>query len=61
MTLGLAADMADWFRAQGKGHQTRINVLRKYMSARKLGEGEIAGRSRRSGRSKCAAPSRGRD
>lgn len=31
MTLRLDADMLDWFRAQGKGYQTRINaILRKY-------------------------------
>jgi uncharacterized protein (DUF4415 family) len=31
MTLRLDADMLDWFRAQGKGYQTRINaILRQY-------------------------------
>lgn len=31
MTLRLDADMLSWFRAQGKGYQTRINaILRKY-------------------------------
>jgi uncharacterized protein (DUF4415 family) len=31
MTLRLDADMLDWFRAQGKGYQTRINaILRRY-------------------------------
>ncbi|MEP7030565.1 MAG: BrnA antitoxin family protein [Pseudolabrys sp.] len=31
MTLRLDADMLGWFRAQGKGYQTRINaILRKY-------------------------------
>ena len=30
-TLRLDADLLDWFRAQGKGYQTRINaILRKY-------------------------------
>src|SRR4051794_2795244 len=30
-TLRLDADMLGWFRAQGKGYQTRINaILRKY-------------------------------
>jgi uncharacterized protein (DUF4415 family) len=30
-TLRLDADMLSWFRAQGKGYQTRINaILRKY-------------------------------
>lgn len=30
-TLRLDSDMLDWFRAQGKGYQTRINaILRKY-------------------------------
>ena len=30
-TLRLDADMLDWFRAQGKGYQTRINaILRRY-------------------------------
>jgi len=31
MTLRLDADMLEWFRAQGKGYQTRINaILRRY-------------------------------
>jgi uncharacterized protein (DUF4415 family) len=31
MTLRLDADMLVWFRAQGKGYQTRINaILRRY-------------------------------
>ena len=31
ITLRLDADMLGWFRAQGKGYQTRINaILRKY-------------------------------
>ena len=31
MTLRIDADVLDWFRAQGKGYQTRINaILRKY-------------------------------
>lgn len=30
-TLRLDADVLDWFRAQGKGYQTRINaILRRY-------------------------------
>ena len=30
-TLRLDADMLGWFRAQGKGYQTRINaILRRY-------------------------------
>ncbi len=30
-TLRLDADMLDWFRAQGRGYQTRINaILRSY-------------------------------
>ncbi len=30
-TMRLDADVLDWFRAQGKGYQTRINaILRKY-------------------------------
>jgi uncharacterized protein (DUF4415 family) len=36
LTLRLDADMAAWFRAQGRGYQTRMNaVLRAYMLARK--------------------------
>ena len=32
--LRLDADVLDWFRAQGKGHLTRMNaVLRSYMEA----------------------------
>jgi uncharacterized protein (DUF4415 family) len=32
VTLRLDADLLDWFRAQGRGYQTRINaVLRSYM------------------------------
>lgn len=31
MTLRLDKDMLDWFRAQGRGYQTRINaILRRY-------------------------------
>lgn len=34
-TLRLDADVLDWFRAQGKGYQTRINaILRKYFEQR---------------------------
>ncbi len=30
-TLRIDADVLDWFRAQGKGYQTRINaILRRY-------------------------------
>ena len=36
VTLRLDADVLDWFRAQGKGYQTRINaLLREYMKAHK--------------------------
>jgi len=31
MTLRVDAEVLDWFRAQGKGYQTRINaILRRY-------------------------------
>lgn len=31
MTLRIDADVLDWFRAQGKGYQTKINaILRMY-------------------------------
>jgi uncharacterized protein (DUF4415 family) len=31
MTLRIDADVLDWFRAQGRGYQTKINaILRKY-------------------------------
>jgi len=31
MTLRVDADVLDWFRAQGKGYQTKINaILRRY-------------------------------
>jgi uncharacterized protein (DUF4415 family) len=31
MTLRIDAEVLDWFRAQGKGYQTRINsILRRY-------------------------------
>lgn len=31
LTLRIDADMLGWFRAQGKGYQTRINgILRRY-------------------------------
>ena len=38
LTLRLDADVLDWFRAQGRGYQTRINaLLRAYRDAhRKL-------------------------
>jgi len=36
MTVRLDADVLSWFRALGKGYQTRINaVLRSYMNARR--------------------------
>ena len=32
VTIRLDADVVEWFKAQGKGYQTRINaVLRRYM------------------------------
>jgi len=35
ITVRLDADMLDWFRAKGKGYQTRINaVLRAYFEAK---------------------------
>jgi uncharacterized protein (DUF4415 family) len=34
MTVRLDADMVDWFKAQGRGYQTRMNaVLRAYYQA----------------------------
>ncbi len=31
MTLRIDSDVPDWFRAQGKGYQPRINaILRRY-------------------------------
>ncbi|MFQ5343644.1 MAG: BrnA antitoxin family protein [Anaerolineae bacterium] len=34
VTIRLDGDVLDWFRAQGKGYQTRINsLLRAYMEA----------------------------
>ncbi|NKC14838.1 MAG: 3-oxoacyl-ACP synthase [Gammaproteobacteria bacterium] len=34
VTMRLDADILDWYKAQGKGYQTRINaVLRLYMEA----------------------------
>jgi uncharacterized protein (DUF4415 family) len=36
----LDADVVDWFRARGKGYQTRINaVLRAFVDARRKAEG----------------------
>lgn len=38
LTLRLDADLTGWFRAQGRGYQTRMNaVLRAYMLAKKVG------------------------
>ncbi len=32
VTIRLDADVVEWFKAQGKGYQTRMNaVLRRYM------------------------------
>ncbi len=37
VTLRLDADVLRWFRAQGKGYQTRINaVLRSFMEAQRV-------------------------
>lgn len=36
ITIRLDPDVLDWFKAQGKGYQTRINaVLRMYMEGQK--------------------------
>lgn len=36
LTLRLDAEVLDWFKAQGKGYQTRINaVLRAYVAAQR--------------------------
>ena len=36
VTLRIDADVLDWFRAQGKGYQSRMNaVLRAYAAVRK--------------------------
>lgn len=38
VTLRLDQDVLDWFRGQGRGHQTRINeVLRLYMLMKRVG------------------------
>ena len=38
LTLRLDAEVLDWFRAQGKGYQTRINaVLRAFVEAQREG------------------------
>ncbi len=43
VTVRLDADMLDWFRAQGKGYQTRMNaVLRAYYESRTNKEGRQA-------------------
>lgn len=37
VTLRLDADVLAWFKAQGRGYQTRINeLLREYMKAKQL-------------------------
>ncbi len=37
--MRIDADVLDWFRAQGKGHLTRMNaVLRSFMEARRGGQ-----------------------
>jgi uncharacterized protein (DUF4415 family) len=36
VTLRIDADVLDWFRAQGKGYQSRMNaVLRAYVAAQR--------------------------
>jgi len=38
LTLRLDQDVLDWFRAEGKGWQTRVNaVLRAFVEARRKG------------------------
>ena len=38
VNMRVDADVVDWFKAQGRGHQTRMNaVLRSYMDSRKHG------------------------
>lgn len=42
VTVRLDADVLEWFRAQGKGYQTRINaVLRLYMESQKGGAARL--------------------
>ena len=39
ITLRIDADVLDWFRATGKGYQTRINdTLRRFVGMQKLAE-----------------------
>lgn len=39
LSLRLDADIVAWFKAQGRGYQTRINaVLRSYVEAQRTGE-----------------------
>ncbi|MDZ7683868.1 MAG: BrnA antitoxin family protein [Gammaproteobacteria bacterium] len=39
VTLRIDEDVLDWFRAQGRGYQTRINaVLRAFVDANERGE-----------------------
>ena len=39
INIRLDADVLDWFKATGRGYQTRINnVLRAYVESRKIGE-----------------------
>jgi uncharacterized protein (DUF4415 family) len=45
--IRLDADILDWFRAHGKGYQTRINaVLRAFVRSRKQAEAAVAERLR---------------
>ena len=45
VTVALDADVLDWFRAQGKGYQTRINaILRAYIDRRRKPRSPARGR-----------------
>ena len=47
VTLRLDSDLLDWFRAQGRGYQTRINaVLRSYMEHARQRERRKSARKR---------------
>ena len=37
VTIRLDADVVEWYKAQGKGYQTRMNaILRRYMEVHKV-------------------------
>jgi uncharacterized protein (DUF4415 family) len=62
ITLRIDADVLDWFKATGKGYQTRMNdELRRFVGIQKLEEAREASRRGSVGSGRGAGPGATRD